>query len=671
MSEKSVKSDSYFKSKEELKNMANAIRALSMDAVEKAKSGHPGMPMGMADVASVLFSDFMKFNPKDPKWPNRDRFILSAGHGSMLLYSLFYLTGYEDITIDEIKNFRQLHSKTAGHPEYGVASGVETTTGPLGQGLATSVGFALAERLAASRYGSDIIDYYTYVIAGDGCLMEGISQEALSFAGHLGLSKLIVLFDDNQITIDGSTDMTTSDDQCARFAASGWYTDRVDGHDTDAVRNAIAKAQKSGKPSLIACRTVIAKGAPTKAGTSASHGSPLGADEIKGARAALRWNSEPFEIPAEILENWRSVGRKSDAEYKKWQGVLKAKGADFNKEFSRLLNKELPSDFDVAVNDLKKQFSSEKPMATRKSSSVVLERLTEVVPELIGGSADLTGSNLTKTKALSPVTKNDFSGGYVYYGIREHAMGAIMNGIALSNLFIPYGGTFLVFADYCRPSIRLSALMKQRVVYVMTHDSIGLGEDGPTHQPVEHLASLRAMPNLYVMRPADAVETAECWQIALQKKDAPGLLALTRQNLPTLRTNHTDENLSARGAYILAEANGALKVTIFATGSEVEIALNAKKQLEDKGFGTRVVSVPCVELFNEQDKEYKVSFFCNDSKKVVIEAAGQFGWEAFRGPHGIFVGMNSFGESAPAEDLYKYFGITADEVVRRVEASLK
>lgn len=647
--------------------MANAIRALSMDAVEQSQSGHPGMPMGMADVATVLFSEFLKFNPEAPAWPDRDRFVLSAGHGSMLLYALFYLTGYKDTTIEDLKNFRQLGAKTAGHPEYGHLAGIETTTGPLGQGVANAVGMAIAEQLLASRFGKEVVDHYTYVIAGDGCLMEGISHEAISMAGHLGLSKLIVLFDDNQISIDGPTSLTVSDDQLKRFEASNWDVQAVDGHDMVAISTAIAAAKKSAKPSLIACRTTIAKGAPTKAGSSASHGSPLGAKEIEGTRAALNWPYAPFEVPAEVLNAWRAVGKRSAAEYTAWQQRLAALEAVKQQEFNRLQQGALPSGWEQAIDAFKQKLAETKPKeATRKSSGNVLEVLTGVIPELIGGSADLTGSNDTKTKALQPVSAADFSGRYMYYGVREHAMAAAMNGMALHKGVIPYGGTFLVFADYCRPSIRLSALMQQRVIYVMTHDSIGLGEDGPTHQPVEHLASLRAIPNLYVFRPADAVETAECWQISLQKADAPALLALTRQNLPTLRTEYKAENLCAKGAYILAEAEAAFKATIFATGSEVEIAMNAKAVLEQKGIGTRVVSVPCMELFDEQPAEYRNALLDNDSIKLAIEAAIPFGWERYIGRDGIFVGMNGFGASAPAPELYKHFGITVEAVVEKI-----
>jgi len=651
-------------------DMANAIRALAMDAVEKAASGHPGMPMGMADVATVLFSQFLKFDPKHPHWPDRDRFVLSAGHGSMLQYALLYLTGYEDMTLDEIKNFRQMGAKTAGHPEYGHATGIETTTGPLGQGIANAVGFALAERLQAARFGDALANHYTYVIAGDGCLMEGISQEAISLAGHLKLNKLIVLWDDNKISIDGPTSLTISEDTCKRFEASGWSTQSIDGHDAAAIAKAIAAAQKSDKPVLIACNTTIAYGAPTKAGTSASHGSPLGKDEIAGTRAKLAWPHEPFYVPEGILSAWREVGARGGAEFAKWSKALDA--SDKQAEFERAQRGELPAAWIEALNAYKKNISEKKPSeATRKSSQDVLEVLTPVIPELIGGSADLTGSNNTKTKALTPIKTGDFSGRYIYYGVREHAMGAIMNGLALHGGFIPYGGTFLVFTDYCRPAIRLSALMKQRVVYVMTHDSIGLGEDGPTHQPVEHLAALRVIPNLFVFRPADAVETAECWALSLSMQDAPSVLSLTRQNLPTLRTEHSEQNLCARGGYVISEAKGNADVTLIATGSEVEIAVNAQAKLAELNISAKVVSLPCWELFDAQPISYREEVLGKGTIKVAIEAAAPMGWERYTGEQGAFVGMNGFGASAPAKELYKHFGITAQNVVEIVKRKMK
>ncbi len=658
------------KSEASHKEMANAIRALAMDAVERANSGHPGMPMGMADVATVLFRDFLKFDASHAKWPDRDRFILSAGHGSMLMYALLYLTGYEDITLDEIKNFRQMGAKTAGHPEFGMAEGIETTTGPLGQGLANSVGFALAEQIQQARFGNDLVDHYTYVIAGDGCLMEGISQEAISLAGHLQLSKLVVLFDDNGISIDGPTSLSTSEDHVGRFKACGWDVQVIDGHNEVEIRDAIAAAKKTNTPSLIACKTTIAFGAPTKKGTSASHGSPLGKDEIAGAREILGWNAAPFEIPKPILDSWRAVGKRGDVERKAWQKRLNI--SKDKAEFERLEKAALPKDFDAGVQALKKRLAEEKPgWATRKASGEVLEAFAAIVPELLGGSADLTGSNLTKAKAQQPITKDDFSGRYVYYGIREHAMAAAMNGLALHGGVIPYGGTFLVFTDYCRPAIRLSALMQQRVIYVMTHDSIGLGEDGPTHQPIEHLTSLRAIPNLNVFRPADAMETAECWELALKSEKTPSVLALTRQGVPALRTEYEKENRSARGAYILADCEGEAEVSLIATGSEVSLAMEVRAALQKEGCAVQVISMPCSRLFDVQDKEYKMALLCNDSLKVSIEAASTYGWERYTGLHGLCIGIDSFGESAPAEELYKHFGLTVDAILAKIKQKLE
>ena len=644
--------------------LANAIRALAMDAVEQAKSGHPGMPMGMADVATVLWTRFLNFDPADPAWPNRDRFVLSAGHGSMLLYALLYLTGYTEMTLDELRRFRQLGSKTAGHPEYGHAPGIETTTGPLGQGLGNAVGMALAERLLAARFG-EAVDHYTYVIAGDGCLMEGISHEAISLAGHLRLNKLIVLFDDNQISIDGPTSLSVSDDQVARFRASGWNAVTIDGHDPEAIAAAIEAAKNSDRPSLIACRTTIAYGAPTKAGTAASHGAPLGAAEIAGARERLGWPSAPFEIPDAVLQRWREAGKRGAAARAAWQRRLDKLPAEKRAEFRRVMSGKLPKDWLQRVAELKDKLVADKPnVATRVASQTALETLTAAIPEMIGGSADLTGSNNTKTKALAPVTRDDFSGRYIYYGVREHGMAAAMNGMALHGGVIPYGGTFLVFTDYCRPSIRLSALMGLRVIYVMTHDSIGLGEDGPTHQPVEHLASLRAIPNLLVMRPADAVETLECWTAAIEQTDRPTILALTRQNLPTVRTQSHGENLSAKGGYVLAEAEGGERqVTLIGTGSEIAVALKARELLAAEGIRAAVVSLPCWELFDRQTAKYRRSVLGPARlPKVAVEAASPFGWERYLGSKGAFVGMSGFGASAPYADLYRHFGITPEAV---------
>ncbi|MBT5241547.1 MAG: transketolase [Rhodospirillaceae bacterium] len=650
--------------------MANAIRFLSADAVQKANSGHPGMPMGMADVATVLFSQFMKFDVADPRWPDRDRFILSAGHGSMLLYSLMYLTGSEDMTIEQIQNFRQLGSITAGHPEYGHASAAETTTGPLGQGLANSVGMALSERMLAARFGSDVVDHFTYVIAGDGCLMEGISHEAISLAGHLKLSKLIVLFDDNKISIDGPTDLTVSDDQCARFEASGWDTATVDGHDPEVVAAAIEQARQSNKPSLIACRTTIGYGAPTLAGTSKTHGAPLGDEEIAGARAALGWSAEPFDIPEATLASWRSIGGQGSKARAAWQDVLGALPADRKADFERTMSGALPQGWESAIATVKTRAVKDAPkMATRKASEEVLKELTKVIPEMVGGSADLTGSNNTKVDALRPISSDDFSGGYVYWGVREHGMASAMNGMALHGGFIPFAGTFLVFTDYCRPAIRLSALMKQRVIYVMTHDSIGLGEDGPTHQPVEHLASLRAMPNVMVMRPADLVETAECWGIAIAQADRPSVLALSRQGLPTVRLTDTAENLCAKGGYVLSETDGPRQATILATGSEVSLALEAQETLKSEGISAAVVSMPCCDLFDEQGDAHRASVL-GTAPRVAVEAGICYGWERYVGDNGHIVGMSSFGASAPASDLYTHFGITSDAVVSAVKARI-
>ena len=651
--------------------MANAIRLMAADAVQKARSGHPGMPMGMADVATVLFTQFLKHDAADPKWPDRDRFVLSAGHGSMLLYALMYLTGYPDMTLEQIKNFRQLGSITAGHPEHGHASGAEATTGPLGQGLANAVGMALAERLLADRFGADTIDHYTYVIVGDGCLMEGISHEAISLAGHLKLSKLIVLFDDNRISIDGPTDMAVSDDQRKRFEASGWNTWAVDGHDPDAIASVISSAQESDKPAMIACRTIIGFGAPTLAGTAKTHGAPLGDEEIKGAREKLGWPHAPFVVPGDVLESWRAVGRLGAAARTDWSGRVAELPADEKREFTRLATGDLPKGWEAVILDVKRKASVDTPeVATRQASQAVLDALTVAIPEMIGGSADLTGSNNTKTTALEPITASDFSGRYVYYGAREHGMAAAMNGLALHGGVIPYGGTFLVFTDYCRPAIRLSALMGQRVVYVMTHDSIGLGEDGPTHQPVEHLAALRAIPNLLVMRPCDTVETAECWAIAVSENNRPSVLVLTRQGLPTLRTAHTNENLCLKGGYVLVEASGKRQATLIATGSEVSLAVEACAKLEADDIATAVVSLPCWELFELQSQDYRKQVLSGGSVRVAIEAAGPFGWERYVGDAGCVIGMKGFGASAPAPALYDHFGITADAAVSAVKARL-
>ncbi len=651
--------------------MANAIRALAMDAVQKAKSGHPGMPMGMADVATVLFTQFLKFNPAEPNWPDRDRFVLSAGHGSMLLYSLLYLTGYEEATIDQLRNFRQLGSKTAGHPEHGEMPGIETTTGPLGQGIANAVGMALAERILASKFGADFVDHYTYALAGDGCLMEGLSHEAISLAGHLQLGKLIVLFDDNQITIDGPTSLSVSDDQVARFKASGWDVASIDGHDPDAIAQAIAAAQTTAQPSMIACRTEIGHGAPTKVGTAGAHGAPLGEEEIAGARENLNWSHAPFEVPEDILAAWRAAGARGEEQSTAWNARIGAAEEAESQLMHDAFAGNLPSDFAAVMQAHIEELVEAKPnLATRQSSGETLKVIDANVPNLLGGSADLTGSNNTKTADQAPITPDDFSGRYMYYGVREHGMAAAMNGIALHGGVIPYSGAFLVFADYCRPSIRLSALMGQRVVYVMTHDSIGLGEDGPTHQPVEHLASLRAIPNLLVFRPADAVEVAEAWQCALEAENNPSIMTLTRQAVPAVRLETSEQNLVARGAYELIAAEGDPQATLLASGSEIGIAVQARNMLQSAGIPTRVVSMPCWELFEIQDETYKQEVLRADTVRVAIEAAIGMGWERYIGNNGGFVGMTGFGASAPAKDLFSHFGITAEAVVETVKKKL-
>lgn len=651
------------------KDMANAIRALSMDAVEKAKSGHPGMPMGMADVATVLFTKVMKYDPSDSHWADRDRFILSAGHGSMLIYSLLHLTGYERPTLDDLKNFRQLHSPCAGHPEYGELPGIEMTTGPLGQGLATSVGFALAERHLNAQYGDDLVSHYTYVIAGDGCLMEGVSQEAISLAGHLGLGRLIVLWDDNNISIDGPISLTSSEDMNKRFEAAGWHVQSVDGHDPEAVEAAIRAAQNDPRPSLIGCKTVIGYGAPTKQGTASTHGSPLGAAEIEGTREALGWPHAPFEIPADVLEAWRAAGKRGAADRAAWLERFKAAPAVVQAEFERRMRGELPENFGAAIKTyIDGLIANPQKVATRKASEMALEAINAVLPETVGGSADLTGSNNTKTKGQAILNKDNYGGRYIHYGIREFGMAAAMNGLALHGGVIPYGGTFLVFTDYCRPAIRLSAIQHQRVVYVMTHDSIGLGEDGPTHQPIEHLASFRAMPNVKVFRPADVVETAECWQLALENAHGPSILALTRQNLPQVRTD-ASENRSARGAYRLRDAANA-RVTLIATGSEVHIALEAADLLAAKGVEAEVVSMPSWELFDAQPEDYRRDVLKPGTLKVAIEAASPFGWQKYVGDNGLVLAIDRFGASAPAEELYDFFGLTPNKIAEAVNAAL-
>ena len=645
-------------------DMANAIRFLAIDAVEKAKSGHPGMPMGMADVATVLFSRFLKFDAADPAWPDRDRFVLSAGHGSMLLYALLYLTGYEGVTLDQLKAFRQWGSRTPGHPEYGHTQGVETTTGPLGQGIATAVGMALAERLLNARLDNELVDHYPYVIAGDGCLMEGLSHEAISLAGHLRLNRLIVLFDDNEISIDGSTSLSCSDDQIARFKASGWSACRIDGHDPEAVASAIDRARHSDRPSMIACRTVIGFGAPGRQGTEKAHGAPLGADEVAKTRAALDWPHQPFEVPQDVLDQWREIGARGQEARRAWIERAKRRHSPARSPFHDALNRNLPCEYEGAMAQIRNRFATERPdIATRQASQLVIDTIAEALPNLLGGSADLTHSNLTRAKTQRPVRPDFFGGSYIHYGVREHAMAAAMNGIALHGGFIPYGGTFLTFADYSRPAIRLAALMGIRVIHVMTHDSIGLGEDGPTHQPVEHLASLRAIPNLLVFRPADAVETAEAWDCALRSQASPSVLCLSRQGLPTFREASGEQNLVAFGAYVAVEPEDGRDVTLIATGSEVSIALHAAELLASVSVRAAVVSAPCFDLFRQQSREYRTAVL-GRVPRIGVEAAVEGDWARWLGDDGEFVGMTGFGASAPAETLYREFGITADAVAK-------
>ncbi|MBU2400572.1 MAG: transketolase [Alphaproteobacteria bacterium] len=649
--------------------MANAIRVLAMDGVEQAKSGHPGMPMGMADVATVLFSKFLKFDAGRPDWADRDRFILSAGHGSMLIYALLHLTGYKAATKEELSNFRQWGSKTAGHPEYGHMPGVEVTTGPLGQGLATSVGFAMAERHLAAKYGEDLVDHRTWVVAGDGCLMEGVSQEAIALAGRYRLNKLTVLWDDNEITIDGKVSLSDATDQKARFKAAGWAVKAIDGHDMDAIKAALKWATRQDKPTLIACKTKIGKGAATMEGSHKTHGAALGAAEIAATRLGLAWDHEPFEMPQTIADAWAKVGRRGAKDRKKWEARLAASGQAA--DFTRAMKGDLPEGAFDALNAKIAELIETKPaQATRQSSGAALDQVFAAIPELVGGSADLTGSNNTFVAGTPILDAPSYEGRYVNWGIREFGMAAAMNGLALHGGVIPYGGTFMVFSDYSRPAIRLGALMGVRAIHVLTHDSIGLGEDGPTHQPVEHLAALRAIPNLLVFRPADTVEAMECWKIALETKTAPSAMALSRQKTPAVRTVAGTENLSAKGAYEIKAASGEAKATLFGTGTELALALKAAETLEAEGVPTRVVSVPCVELFEQQDAAYRASVIGRGTIRVAVEAAIKQGWEGFIGEDGAFIGMTGFGASAPAEILYDKFGITADAVVAAVKARL-
>jgi transketolase len=654
----------------ERQQLANAIRALAMDAVQAANSGHPGMPMGMADVATLLFTQHLKFDPQAPDWADRDRFVLSAGHGSMLAYATLYLTGYARPTMDDIRNFRQLHSPCAGHPENFELEGVETTTGPLGQGLATAVGMAIAERHLNAVFGDDLVDHRTWVVAGDGCLMEGINHEAIGLAGHLGLGRLIVLWDDNRITIDGATDLSTSEDVAARYRATGWHVVACDGHDFEDVDRALCEAKADPRPSLVACRTIIGRGAPNKQGSSKVHGSPLGDDEIAATRAALGWTAAPFEIPADIEAAWRAFGQRGNVDHSNWK--LRLSSHSQKTEFERRLTGVV--DPHQAMQSYMAQLAADQPkVATRKSSEMALGPLTEAFPELIGGSADLTGSNNTKTSATGPLTKDDYGGRYVYYGIREFGMAAAMNGMALHGGIIPFGGTFLIFSDYARPAIRLSALQGARVIYVFTHDSIGQGEDGPTHQPIEHLQSLRMIPNLEVFRPCDAIETAECWQLAIARREGPSVLALSRQDLPMLRTN-VDINLSAKGAYRAVSACNKRRVILIATGSEVALAADVAAALESTGVGADVVSMPSVSRFEAQDALYREDILpdvpSHEILRVSIEAGTTFGWSALTGDKGVRIGIDSFGASAPGKVLMEHFGFSVDKIVPQILSAI-
>jgi len=649
----------------ERQRMADAIRFLAMDGVQAANSGHPGMPMGMADAAVALFTDHMQIDPSDPHWPDRDRFVLSAGHGSMLHYALNHLLGYSDMGSDQLKQFRQLGARTAGHPEYGHAAGIETTTGPLGQGITTAVGMALAERRLASQFGRALVDHHTYVIAGDGCLMEGISHEAIDMAGHLKLGRLIVLWDDNEISIDGKTEIATSTNQLARFKASGWQVARVDGHDIDAVSAAIETAKKSRKPSLIACKTTIGFGSPNLAGSHKTHGAPLGADEIQATRDALGWTYPPFEVPDDVRSAWKAIANRGQSSRNDWQSRLDSSAK--KARFERAMSGELPKALATRMRRYKKELKANLPkVASRQASQMALEVINGAVPTMVGGSADLTGSNLTKTSNMRSITPGNYRGNYVHFGIREHAMGAVMNGMALHGGMIPYGGTFLVFSDYMRGSMRLSALMKQRVIYVLTHDSIGLGEDGPTHQPIEHLAMLRATPNMYVFRPCDAVETAEAWELALESTETPSVMALSRQGLPTVRTERTNENLTQKGGYLLKNVRGGRDITLIATGSEIAIALEAAEALESQGRQVAVVSMPCWELFDQQSDQYRQSVL-GTAPRIAVEALTGFGWDRYLRKQDVFIGMNDFGASGPAPELYQHFGITKDVICETAE----
>ena len=655
-----------------LKDLSNAIRFLSIDAVQKANSGHPGMPMGMADVATVLFKYYLQFNPKNPSWINRDRFILSAGHGSMLLYSLLYLTGYKKIKLDDIKNFRQLNSICAGHPEYEKDSGIETTTGPLGQGLTNSVGMAIAQEILKKRFGSDLVNNKTYVIASDGDLMEGVSHESMSLAGHLNLKNLIVFFDNNKISIDGPTSLSVSDDYKKRFESYGWSFQEINGHNYKQIFNAIKKTAKSKKPSIISCKTIIGFGSPNKSGKASSHGSPLGDDEIKLVRKKLKWKHEPFEIPEELIDSWREIGSKGEKLEEEWNNILGKKNSKIKEEYERLIRGELPITLDKILGDKKlKSFQTKPKMATRQCSSSVINSISDALPELIGGSADLSGSNNTKTENSKVITYKNFSGNYIHYGVREHAMAGVMNGLALYGCLIPFGGTFLIFSDYLKPSMRLSALMKLRIIYIFSHDSIGLGEDGPTHQPIEQLEHLRAIPNLNVFRPADINETLECWEIALKSKNNPSAIALSRQKLPYVSEHGAGENICSKGGYVLKKTSDNSDVSLIASGSEVEIALEAQEKLRGLNINSKVISVPCYDLFQNQTENYKDEILGKDTFKISIEASSQSGWKSVVGKGGVTLGLSTFGKSAPYKDIYKLFNLTSDEIVKTVKAKVK
>jgi len=646
------------------KDLTNAVRFLSIDAVQKANSGHPGLPMGMADVATVLFKYYLRFNPKNPSWINRDRFILSAGHGSMLLYSLLYLTGYKSISIKDIQNFRQLNSICAGHPEYEKNSGIETTTGPLGQGLSNAVGMAIAEEIMKKRFGSNLINHKTYVIASDGDFMEGISHEAMSLAGHLKLKNLVVLFDNNKISIDGSTSLTVSDNYKKRFESYGWSFQEINGHNEKQIYNAIKKSFNSKKPNLISCKTIIGYGSPNKSGKASSHGAPLGEKEVDLVRKKLKWNYKPFEVPKEILNEWRKIGERGALEEKKWNQIFDKKNKKIKDEFLRIIKNKLPNDFDKLLEEKKKKFFNLKPLiATRQSSANILEEIISDLPELVGGSADLSGSNNTKTKHSAILKPANFNGNYIHYGVREHAMAGIMNGMSLHGGIIPYGGTFLIFSDYCKPSLRLSALMGLKVIYIFSHDSIGLGEDGPTHQPIEHFAHLRAIPNLNVFRPADTIETLECWEIALKSSTNPSVIALSRQKIPFVTETLTNKNMSSMGGYELKKTNSNPEITIIASGSEVQIAIDALNKLKEVNINSKVVSMPCQELFDKQPKEYREKVIDKNSKKISIEASSIFGWEKYVDSDGVSLGLKSFGKSAPYKTIYENFNLTSDNVV--------